>query len=236
MTLDKKHITNFHRMIRQANNRTLTKVCKRDKLNAKQRQTLREKYTVTFYSVGEYGGLRFRPHYHTLMFGLHSLTIQKLRAHQIWNKGTVHIGQVTGASVGYVTSYMIDKNNVVDGVRQRPFSIMSKGIGSNYLKQKRKWHKQAGDHLDDYRYYVLNDDGNKQRLPRYYKDKIFSKIERTYLSDKNAIEAEENYEKELVRLEQREGSRIAAMKYLNDHLWIQHDLIRTKTIKLKKLR
>ena len=49
---------------------------------------------------------------------------------------------------------------------------MSKGIGKNYLtKQMRKWHKR--DLVN--RYYIPLKDGKKIAMPRYYKEKLYTK-------------------------------------------------------------
>lgn len=235
MTLRKKDLTSFHKKIKISNTRNLLRIKKVKNLSWNQYHELKKRYRISYYSVGEYSPELFRPHYHCLIFGLHPLTVQALRRGQIWHKGMNHIGTVTGASVGYVTAYMIDKDNVVDGIRERPFSIMSKGIGANYLNEKRKWNKEKKDHLDDYRYYVQLD-GHKHRLPRYYKDKIFTKIERAILSARAFDESIELIEKEIQRLEEITGSPVRALQLYNERQWNAHDLIRSKNMKLKKFK
>lgn len=232
MTLRKTDLIKFHKLIKQSNTRTLIRLKKNKKLSWKQYHELKRKYRITYYSVGEYGSKFFRPHYHCLMFGIHPLTIQALKRNQVWNKGMIHIGTVSSSSIGYVTAYMIDKDNVRDGIREKPFSIMSKGIGANYLKLKRQWNKQKGDHLDDYRYYVIHD-GHKQRLPRYYKDKIFTKVERSILSQIAFEESMNFLESEIERLIPITGSHLDAIKLIDQRKWNEHDLIRSKTQKLK---
>jgi len=137
MTLDRNHLSNFHKLLKQANTRTLLFVKKKNKLTWKEYHDLKKQYRVTYYAVGEYGGRFGRPHYHTLVFGLHRLTLQKLHCGRIWEKGNIHFGKVTGASVGYVTAYLIDKNPNLPEEVQRPFSQISKGIGANYLTKKK---------------------------------------------------------------------------------------------------
>lgn len=234
MSLKKKDLIDFHKRIKESNTRTLLRIKKRNNLSWKQYHSLKKKHRVTYYSVGEYSpSPKFRPHYHVLMFGLHPLTVQALQRNQIWLKGIIHIGTVTSNSVGYVTSYMIDKDNVNDGIREKPFALMSKGIGANYLNEKRKWNKQSGDHPDDYRYYVLVN-GFKSRMPRYYKDKIFSKVEKQYLSKIAWDESLELLDKEIERLTEVTGSHIGALQLMEQRKWNMHDQIRSKYNKLKR--
>lgn len=73
---------------------------------------------LRYYNVGEYGTETNRPHYHSIMFGLDKPTIAKLQT--IWEKGFVHVGAVTPASIHYVTKYVINHDREVSG-REPPF-------------------------------------------------------------------------------------------------------------------
>lgn len=124
---------------------------------------------VRYYAVGEYGSKTFRPHYHVILFG--EVSDADIRA--AWPLGQVHIGNVTQASIQYTLGYLVNKNWKHVTRRVRPFSLMSlkPGLGSNYLsKAMIAWHRS------DRKNYVLLD-GVKRHLPRYYKTKIFSKID-----------------------------------------------------------
>lgn len=133
---------------------------------------LRKRYDanqIRYYIVGEYGSKYGRPHYHALLFGADSEKVRKSwvdsRAAPI---GIVHVGKVTSASVAYVTKYIIQQGNEVDG-RTKPFTLMSRayGIGGKYLTDVMcAWHRE-----DDRNYCVR--DGQKIRMPKFYKDKIF---------------------------------------------------------------
>lgn len=126
-------------------------------------------YRIRYYGVGEYGSTTFRPHYHVILFG--DVPDDVIR--QTWSFGQVHIGNVTQASIMYTLGYIVNKNWKHVHNRVPPFSLMSRkpGLGANYLtKAMREWHQS------DRKNYVLVD-GVKRHLPRYYKTKIFSKID-----------------------------------------------------------
>lgn len=124
---------------------------------------------IRYYAVGEYGSTTYRPHYHVLLFG--SVSEETIR--NAWPLGTVHIGTVTQASVMYCLGYIVNKSWKHLHNRVPPFALMSRkpGLGSNYLTpEMREWHKA------DRKNYVIID-GRKRHLPRFYKTKIFSKID-----------------------------------------------------------
>lgn len=125
---------------------------------------------IRYYAVGEYGSKTLRPHYHVLLFGNCDEKVIRMS----WPYGQVHIGHVNDASVMYCLGYIVDSRNVLcHRGRERPFATMSRrpGLGINYLTSAMiEWHKS-----DRKNYAVLH--GRKRHLPRYYKEKIFSKID-----------------------------------------------------------
>lgn len=150
-------------------------------------------WPLRYYSVGEYGTETVRPHYHSLMFNLHHSVAGKL--HEIWPHGMIDIGEVTPASIHYVTKYVINRTVDYPG-REPPFAAMSKrpGIGSNYLATHSEWH------LNGKRNYAQVN-GTITRLPRYYKEKIFSPHARAQFASQSLSQGDEEYHKEILRLE-----------------------------------
>lgn len=148
------------------------------------------KEKVKYYLCGEYGGKTNRPHYHLIIFNAKIETIQPN-----WNKGQIHYGQVSEASVGYTLKYMAKPSKIPlhqNDDRQKEFSLMSKGLGKNYINEKMSnWHKN--DPIN--RVYCNLKDGKKIAMPRYYKDKIYNLDERgqikAHFSEKARIELEE---------------------------------------------
>lgn len=129
--------------------------------------------SIKYYAVGEYGGRTKRPHYHLILYNAKLELIQPA-----WNLGNVHYGKLEEASVGYTLKYISKPRQIPmhrNDDRQPEFSLMSKGLGANYLTpQMVKYHKADINE----RMYCTLADGKKVSMPRYYKDKIYNEHER----------------------------------------------------------
>lgn len=145
-------------------------------------------YKLRYFAVGEYGSKTYRPHYHIILFG----DVPDDVLYKSWGKGHVHIGSVTPASIMYCLGYIVNgKGWQMKHKRVPPFTVMSRrpGLGSNYLSAAMvAWHKS-----DRKNYAIL--DGQKRHLPRYYKEKIFSKLDRVRI----AVRAEKEQFQKLLR-------------------------------------
>lgn len=152
-----------------------------------------------YFAVGEYGSHTYRPHYHIIVFGdLPDDAIRKgwskynRKTDKHYEIGHVHIGAVTPASIMYCLGYVVNgKAWQMRHKRERPFTVMSRrpGLGSNYLSaQMIEWHKS------DRKNYALLD-GQKRHLPKYYKDKIFSRLDRVRI----AVRSEKEQFQKLLR-------------------------------------
>lgn len=144
---------------------------------------------LKYFAVGEYGDRTWRPHYHLLLFNCQVELIQTA-----WHLGQVHYGTISEASVGYTLKYISKpkKTNYQLRGRTQQFSLMSKGLGKNYLTPAMlAWH-----HNDlETRAYCTIHDGKKISMPRYYKDKIYNQDQRSKIS--NAYIAEINKQHEI---------------------------------------
>lgn len=137
---------------------------------------------LRYYAVGEYGTKTGRPHYHLIIF---NYVGNETFLSSIWStrKGTpygiVHIGRVTEASIVYCTKYIIQRGNQQNAQTHKPFMLCSRafGIGLWYLSEDMaKWHRTNGIN-----YTFIH--GEKGRLPRYYKEKIWpDEYERSRIS------------------------------------------------------
>lgn len=113
LTLDKKHVQDFFKRLR-----------KNSKTDG-----------IKYYAVGEYGGKTARPHYHAIIFNARPEQVIKA-----WTKGSVFIGDVNGASVGYTLKYISKPGRIPyhrNDDRLREFALMSKGWG--LITSPHKW-------------------------------------------------------------------------------------------------
>lgn len=135
--------------------------------------------SIKYYAVGEYGSNRKRPHYHAIIF-VHNAKSTALEfinwIERDWPHGSTYCGSVSEESVAYTLKYISKPPSVPQypgDTRIREFSRMSKGLGAEYLRNK-KWHHI---NLEERHYLPLKSDG-KASMPRYYKDKIYTSDER----------------------------------------------------------
>lgn len=143
-----------------------------DVLYKKLRVPKQSRRPIKYYACGEYGTQRARPHYHVLVFDCFTELIQPS-----WQKGQVHYGFISEASVGYTLKYMCKPTKVPlhnRDDRQKEFSVMSKGLGINYLSENMQaWHRRD---LEGRQYCPLPD-GKKIAMPRYYRNKLYTEME-----------------------------------------------------------
>lgn len=195
MTLDKTHLQLYFKRLRKEN----------------------KKYTnekISYYAVGEYGTQNLRPHYHIIFFNANRMAIEKTWKIDNVDIGTIYIGDVSDASIGYTLKYMTKESKIPmhqNDDRKKEFSLMSKGLGANYLTKKMiKWHKADLEK----RMYVPLKDGKKIAMPRYYKDKIYTEFDKFHINNYIKIQAE----KEELKLEKEYGEQknsILAEQHLN---------------------
>lgn len=153
-TLYKPHLQKFFKKLRYA------------------QYKLGNKDKIRYYAVGEYGTKTQRPHYHAIMFNLDTEILTQLT--QLWGKGLTHSAITSPATIRYVTKYLINKVGDYND-RDKPFAIMSKQLGIDYLHDKFQYHR------DTQSLTVTNNSGTKQPLPRYYAERMFSKDEKAEL-------------------------------------------------------
>ncbi|AXL14922.1 replication initiator protein [Microviridae sp.] len=166
--LYKRHITLFNKRLRK-------QITLYEGNVSRQIKQPLEPLKIKYYTVGEYGTKTHRPHYHGIYFNVPLKIIEKL--HKIWKLGNVHYGYCTPASIHYTCKYVINNFEHKDD-RQKPFAVMSKGLGKKYIQRNDAWH------VHNLAPYVIKD-GYKQRMPRYYKTEIFNEDERAKIAEIN---------------------------------------------------
>ena len=137
---------------------------------------------IKYFIVGEYGTQKMRPHYHIILFNANREMIARAWAKDGRELGSIFIGDVSEASIGYTLKYMQKPGKIPihqNDDRQKEFQLMSKGLGKSYLTQKMiNWHKQDLEQ----RMYIPMKDGKKIAMPRYYKDKMYSESEKNRIA------------------------------------------------------
>lgn len=132
---------------------------------------------VRYYAVGEYGTRTYRPHYHIILFNCKNVD----NIVKSWKLGFCKIDKVEGASIHYVTKYHVNKTHYPNG-SEKPFALISKkpAIGANYINRMQDYHEGYPD-----RAFYTELGGRKQKLPRYYRQKLYSESDNILISQKN---------------------------------------------------
>lgn len=131
---------------------------------------------LRYYCVGEYGTNTLRPHYHLIIFGLSVQLSYDLT--EFWKKGFVQFGTVNIKSISYVAKYHVNKGKWPNGSLP-PFALMSlkPAIGLGYIDSKKNYHK---DQLQNSFY---SDKEKRLKLPRIYKERLYSKEQREIMAE-----------------------------------------------------
>lgn len=190
------------------------------------------KYTdksIRYFAIGEYGETFERPHYHIIAFNTDQRTLNHLTS--IWGAGHTYVGTVTPGSIHYVTGYLINRYRDY-GDRTRPFSLQSRkpGLGHTYLTTHTKYHR-PNENENHWRNYTKFQ-GVTNRLPRYWRDKIFNREELETLNIIAAQKFDIDLNQELKRLARKFPNRDPHETF-KERVQAMHD--RIKVIKNKNL-
>lgn len=204
-TLDKEHVQLFLKRLRKQNEKFSNE-------------------TIRYYTVGEYGTKTQRPHYHSIMFNVHEKAERVLD--EVWKKGNVHVGAVTPASIHYTTKYVINRVGDYE-VKAKPFALISTrsgGLGINYVDTHGKWHREAQRDF-------TRVNGIIARIPRYLKEKIFTKLERQLMKINYDAISTDAYWKEIERLSQFHSD---PQWYFEEQMRDAHERVHSKINALDK--
>lgn len=159
------------------------------------------KHYVKYICVGEYGAQTKRPHYHMLLWSDAPLQVLE----KTWGKGIIHFGRLEMASAMYTLKYIIQpKQRDVDGI-EKTRAQFSKGLGLGYLTTA-MYDYHTCDYDNPNFFSII--DGRKVALPRYYKNKIFTKYQMRKMCHENA---------KRIRLEKRKRMRELIALGVVDH-------------------
>lgn len=139
-----------------------------------------QKGKFKYYCVSEYGSKTYRPHYHIHLFFRFQYSKLELSndLEQTWTQGQFHIGDTTQGSCHYTTKQHLTKFRSPQGLNPT-FTLMSKrpAIGSDYIEHAKDYHKTI-EHS------FVDNNGFKQAMPRYYKDKLYNKWQKQKIAQK----------------------------------------------------
>lgn len=130
---------------------------------------------LKYYVAGEYGGELCRPHYHAILLsnGITDTDIidswQDRQESHNSRTGHVFFGSVEPSSIAYTVGYTKTTKELDNPDIQSEFGLMSKGMGMSYLTPQMVKYHQSTQHL-----FITKKGGQKQALPRYLKDKLFT--------------------------------------------------------------
>lgn len=129
---------------------------------------LRKKYDLRYFAVPEYGELTQRVHWHALFF-LHFLPDCNFYdfVEKSWRNGNVQFGDITDASITYVTKYLLKSSYVPFDIRDNKM-ICSRNppIGSTVIMQFKDCAIKTGNFTQ------LSFSGYQASTPRLYRDKF----------------------------------------------------------------
>lgn len=153
---------------------------------------------IKYYAAGEYGSKTARPHYHIILFNADPSNVELAwRDKSGAPLGTCYFGTVSAASVGYTLKYIskgkFKKRHSRDD-RVPEFSLMSTGLGIGYLTDAIIQYHEA----DMYNRMYLTYEGNKKMaMPRYYKDKLYTKEQRQHIGAYQAARMQDELQKKI---------------------------------------
>lgn len=156
-----------------------------------------------YYAVGEYGTKSKRPHYHIIFFNLTTSDEEQIQNSWVNTStgellGTIDIIKVNLATIGYITKYHVNRNNVDDPVNKE-FTLMSRkpAIGIQYVEKHKKTKTTKSAYYQDFQY--------RKRLPRIYREKLFPTEHQKAWLKKQEEEARNETEKKQAKKEAQKG-------------------------------
>lgn len=193
-TLEPDHLKNFWKRLRKFSSQYQPKHY--NKTKNKSEFT----YPIRYMAVGEYGTKTLRPHYHAIVYNLpHFLLKNSLKLPEIWGHGHIDIANAESASMRYVIGYIMNgkwQPTQDDDDRYPQFQRQSQGLGKSYLTSEiTQFYKERLLSV------IQKPQGELQSMPRYYKDKIFTRSEKKRIAKHNKIIYETDYETYINNLE-----------------------------------
>lgn len=148
---------------------------------------------IKYIYCGEYGEIRWRPHYHAIIYGIKPTDFTEQEIKKIWGKGIVKLdqGQITDRAiqytVGYISKKIINRNTknteYIEKGRKPPFLRVSQGIGLDWCNNHIEQITKNG--------YITTKNGQTS-VPRYYIKKIKQSEARKIIFDQTITDKDTN--------------------------------------------
>lgn len=136
---------------------------------------------LKYMAASEYGGKKWRPHYHAIIFNAHDLDIINAWALDGKPIGDVYLGTVSEESIAYCFKYLQKVKKVPINqydMREKERAFYSKGLGISWINSRAsQYHFYQGEVIPE-RGYLVTKNGFKIAMPRYYKLKQFTEAQR----------------------------------------------------------
>ena len=157
---------------------------------------------LKYFITSEYGPEGGRPHYHGIIYGLNKNQVAYDLISRAWNKGFIYLGVANEKTISYCSKYCCkptelsaypDRKGYFDnekwmednGIRRKPFRLMSTKLGANYIESPSniKFHLK-----DPVKHNYVRMGQFKKSMPRYYKKKLYTNenAEKYLKTDKEA--------------------------------------------------
>ena len=194
---------------------------------------------IRYFACGEYGSKTGRPHFHAIIYNCSpkildeicqiqettedGTVLQSISPKSIWPHGYASISQYNVRRLAYTVKYVMKSTDEKFYAHLpknfHPKAVMSKNpvIGAAFLKEKKYYQ-------DNNKQEVLHPNGKKFPMPRYFRDRWFTRIE----------QMKYGLEKQLKMLE-RQKKIYAKYEYKNQNIEkIKYDQINEQIKRVKK--
>lgn len=165
-------------------------VCKRDvQLFLKRLRKRIEPFKIRYFIVSEYGPSTFRPHYHGIIFNFPNELKNKLDEilESSWQCGFVRVDPISDGRIHYVTGYCLDKSQIPDFLVPN-FMLCSRrpALGSNFLDVAGVVDYCESNSTDIWRFVDSHGKSQAVKLPKYYRERLFSDTLNAKIASHNA--------------------------------------------------
>lgn len=138
--------------------------------------------SIRYFCVSELGDQTLRPHYHIILFTEKPVSKSELKLMMLetWQNGVILDASAvrSNAAFYYISNYLYKQTGNCKMFR---LSSRRPAIGLCYVSARRSWHHKPGWLHDRCYFPMASFDGIHASLPRYLKDKLYTKDERYYI-------------------------------------------------------